>query len=172
MKKRTLKCFALAILMLAFTVTTFAQVTASATASATIITPIAISRTSHMNFGNVAVNNTVGTVVLTPAGTRSRTGGATLPSAAGTVTAAAFTVTGLGSSTYAITIPSGNYIITRVAGSETMIVNTFTSTPSGTGTLSSGTQNLTVGATLNTGASQVAGSYTNATGFDVTVNYN
>ena len=172
MKKRTSKIIALAIVMLAFTAATFAQVTASATASATIITPIAISKTVDMNFGNVAVNSSLGTVVLTPAGTRSRTGGVTLPAVGGTVTAASFTVTGAGTSTYAITIPSTNYTITRVSGSETMIVNTFASTPSGTGTLSGGTQTLTVGATLNVGASQVAGTYTNAVGFDVTVNYN
>tara|TARA_B100000780_G_scaffold232113_1_gene172015 strand:- start:1105 stop:1266 length:162 start_codon:yes stop_codon:yes gene_type:complete len=53
-----------------------------------------------------------------------------------------------------------------------MVVNTFTSTPTTTGTLSGGAQTVNVGATLNIGTSQVAGNYTNATGFDVTVNYN
>jgi hypothetical protein len=53
-----------------------------------------------------------------------------------------------------------------------MIVNAFTSTPSATGALTLGAQTLLVGATLNVGAAQVAGLYTNAIGFDVTVNYN
>ena len=35
-----------------------------------------------------------------------------------------------------------------------------------------GTQTLNVGATLNVTAAQPAGSYTNATGVPVTVNYN
>jgi hypothetical protein len=53
-----------------------------------------------------------------------------------------------------------------------MVVDTFTSNPSGTGTLAGGTQNLNVGATLNVGSSQASGTYTNAAGFTVTVNYN
>jgi len=53
-----------------------------------------------------------------------------------------------------------------------MTIDAFTSNPSGTGALTAGSQVLTVGATLNVGANQVTGAYTNATGFDVTVNYN
>jgi len=52
-----------------------------------------------------------------------------------------------------------------------MDADNFTSTPSGTGTLSSGTQNLTVGATLNVAAAQTPGVYTSGN-FNVTVNYN
>jgi len=37
---------------------------------------------------------------------------------------------------------------------------------------SGGSQTLTVGATLNVAAGQVAGTYTNASGVPVTVNYN
>jgi len=125
-----------------------------------------------MNFGNAAVTGTAGTVILAPAGTRTTSGGVTLPATAGTVAAAAFTVTGATGYTYAITLPSTNYVITRATGTETMNVNAFTSNPSGTGTLTGGTSTLTVGATLNVSAAQVAGTYTNATGFPVTVNYN
>jgi hypothetical protein len=53
-----------------------------------------------------------------------------------------------------------------------MIVNTFQSSPSGTGTLTGGSEVLTVGATLNVTGGQVAGTYTSSTPFDVTVNYN
>jgi len=169
--KKMIRFFAAATLLMGFALTANAQVTASATATATIITPIAIAQATDMNFGNVAISPTVaGTVVLTPAGSRSVTGGATLPAVTGTVTAASFTVTGLGTSTYAITLPSVDYTIS--SGGNDMIVNTFTSTPSGTGTLTAGTQTLDVGATLNVTAAQPAGTYTNATGFDVTVNYN
>jgi len=59
------------------------------------------------------------------------------------------------------------------SGSNTMTVNTFTSSPATTGTLSSGgTQDLKVGATLNVSAAQAAGTYTNSTAVPVTVNYN
>ncbi|MBB5638637.1 hypothetical protein HDF26_004853 [Pedobacter cryoconitis] len=148
----------------------FAQATATANASATIITPISITNTVDMNFGNVAVNASAGTVVLTPAGTRTSTGGVTLPATAGTVTAASFTVNGQGAYTYAITLPST--ALTIASGANNMTVSAFTSTPSATGTLTAGTQTLNVGATLNVGGSQVAGTYTSATPFSVTVNYN
>jgi hypothetical protein len=163
----------LAVLFLTVT-TTFGQVTASATATATVVAPIAITKTVDMNFGNIAVGTSAGTVVLTPAGTRTSTGGVTLPATTGTVSAASFNVTGEGNYTYAITLPSSAYTITRVGNTETMTVNSFVSNPTvaAGGTLSSGSQTLTVGATLNVAGSQVAGTYTNATGFNVTVNYN
>ena len=167
-----IKYLATAILMIAFSATMFGQAIASATASARMVTPIAIANASDMDFGNIAVSTSAGTVVLATAGTRSATGGVTLPATTGTVTAASFNVTGEGTYTYAITLPT-TYTITETVGSvETMTVNTFTSDPSGTGALTAGAQTLNVGATLNVAASQLAGTYTNATGFDVTVNYN
>ena len=158
--------------MIAFSAHTFGQATASATATATIVTPIAISKTVDMNFGNVAVIAS-GTVVLAPASTRSATGGVTLPNVTGTVAAASFNVTGQGNYTYSITLPSSAYTITDLS-SNTMTVTSFVSNPTvaSGGTLSSGAQTLTVGATLNVGAAQPAGTYTNSTGFNVTVNYN
>jgi hypothetical protein len=108
---------------------------------------------------------------MTPAGVRSVTGGCTLPAITGTVAAAAFNVTGAANYTYAITLPGAATTITF--GANNMTVDTWTSTPSGTGTLSAGgSQTLTVGATLNVGASQAAGTYVSGTPFTVTVNYN
>ena len=149
----------------------FAQVTASATASATIFEPIAISKTVDMNFGNLAVNATPGTIVLTPESGRTATGGVTfLPANTGTITAASFTVTGLADATYSITLPATPTIISK-AGND-MTVDTWTSTPTPTGTLTGGSETLNVGATLNVPASSPAGIYTSATPFNVTVNYN
>ncbi len=160
-----------AIILLAITNGSFAQSTATATATATIITPISISKNADMSFGNLAVQSgTGGTVVLDPAGSRSSTSGVTLPAAAGTVTAAAFTVNGSGSSTYAITLP-GSIVLTHAGGVQSMMASSFTSNPSSTGTLSSGTQNFSVGATLTVAAGQLAGVYTSGN-FNVTVNYN
>ena len=154
--------------------TSFAQATASATATATIVAPIGISKTVDMNFGNIASGATLGTVALSTAGARIPSGGVSLPATTGTVTAASFDVTGEGSYTYAIIIPTTDYTITRQSGSETMTINAFVSNPTvgAGGALTSGAQTLLVGATLNVGVSQAAGTYTNATGFDVTVNYN
>lgn len=150
---------------------TAAQATANATATATILTAISITKTADMNFGNIAVQaSSGGTVILAPAGTRSVTGGVTLPATTGTVSAASFTINGEGSYTYAITLPSTAHTIS--SSSNNMTVTTFTSNPSGTGTLSSGTQTLTVGGTLNVAAAQPNGTYTSETGFNVIVNYN
>jgi type 1 fimbria pilin len=50
-----------------------------------------------------------------------------------------------------------------------MTVDTFTSNPSGTGTLSGGAQTLNVGATLHVAGAQAAGNYTGT--YNVTVAY-
>ncbi|MCE5320546.1 MAG: DUF4402 domain-containing protein, partial [Bacteroidales bacterium] len=103
--KTTIKIFSLAIAIIGFSATSFAQVSATATATSTIVTPIAISKTVDMNFGNVAVSSSAGTVVLATAGTRTATGGVTLPATSGTIAAAEFTVTGQAGYTYSITLP-------------------------------------------------------------------
>lgn len=168
--KQIIKFFALAIVMVAFSANTFAQVSATATATATIVSPIAITKTADMNFGNVAVTAVAGTVVLSPAGVRTPAGGVTLPATIGTVTAASFTVTGTPGYTYSITLPG---VPTTIAsGGNTMTVDNFTSTPTPTGTLTGGTETLNVGATLNVAGSQAPGTYVSATPFTVTVNYN
>jgi hypothetical protein len=165
------KVIATAILMTGFVTASYSQATATATATATIITPISITKTADMSFGNLAVQaGTGGTVVLAPAGTRTSTSGVSLPATSGTVTAAAFTVDGTGSFTYAITLPS-TATLTRASGSETMTASSFTSNPSGTGALTAGTQDIAIGATLTVAAAQVPGVYTSGN-FNVTVNYN
>lgn len=168
MKKLT-KFFALSIVLLSFAASTFAQ-TATATATATIVAPLAIVKNIDMNFGNIAPGGAAGTVLLSPAGVRTPTGVTFLPANPGTVTAASFTVTGLSGATYSITLPAGSTTVT--SGANTMTVDTWTSTPTPNGTLTGGTETLTVGATLNVGASQPVGTYASVTPFSVTVNYN
>lgn len=168
--KTSIKLFALGMILMGFGVHVNAQVTASATSTATIVTPIGISNAGDMNFGNIAVSSAAGTVTLAPAGTRTYTGGITLPNVNGTVSTAKFNVTGEGTYTYAITLPSS--ALTLTYSGNTMTVTGFTSNPSGTGALTAGKQTINVGATLNVGASQVAGTYVSGTPFDVTVNYN
>jgi len=172
--KNSLFKFLTIVMIVGFSANAMADgtVTASATATATIVTPLAITNAGDMNFGNIAVNATAGTVVLIPAGTTTATGGVTLPPTnPGTITNASFTVTGQTGYTYVITLEADGYEIND-GGTNTMTIDDFTSTPSGTGELTTGTQTIDVGATLNVGASQAAGTYTNGTGFDVSVNYN
>ena len=163
------KFFLTAMVLLALGVCVWAQSSATANATAVINTAITIAKVTDMNFGILSPSNTPGTAVITPAGVRSATGGVTL--AGGTVTAASFTVSGEPSMSYSITLPSSDYTISY--NSNSMTVNTFTSNPASTGTLSGGgTQTLAVGATLNVSAMQTQGTYTAEGGFTVTVNYN
>lgn len=135
-------------------------------ATATVIAPIAIANTADLAFGKFAAS-TGGTVVMSPASGRTRTGAVVLS----TVTpgaAASFNVTGDNNATYAITLPAS---ATITSGVNNMTVGTFTSTPSATGTLSgAGAQTVTVGGTLTVASAQVAGAYTGT--FSVTVEYN
>ncbi|MCK9410879.1 MAG: DUF4402 domain-containing protein [Prolixibacteraceae bacterium] len=167
------KLFILFIAVVGFGVSSYGQVSATATSAATIVTPISITKTVNMNFGNVSVNANAGTVVLTPAGTRSVTGGATTPATVGTVTAASFDIAGAINYTYTITLPAAATTLKHTNNTDQMTVDTWTSSPTPTGTLDgTGAQTLTVGATLNVGASQLAGVYTSTAPFTVTVNYN
>jgi hypothetical protein len=127
--KNIIKAIVTAAVVIGFTNSSFAQASATASASANIITPISITKTVDMNFGNVAVSGSVaGTVVLAPAGTRTTggAGGVTLPSNTGTVSGASFNVAGQASYTYAITLPA-SCVITD--GTHNMTVNAFTSSP-------------------------------------------
>jgi hypothetical protein len=165
------KILAFSIVLFAFTAGAFAQ-SATATATATIVTPLSITHVTgtdtELSFGNIIADADGGTVVISPAGAQTLTG-LTAPSIPGTISAASFTVTGMDGATYAITLP-GSHTIS--SGGNNMTVDNFSSNPSGTGTLTGGTQALSVGARLTVGSAQAAGTYTNAAGFTVTVNYN
>ena len=167
------KVLTLGIVMIAFSVSTFAQVGATATASATILTPIAIAKTVDMDFGYLAVNASPGTVALSAdaAPTRTPSGGVTLMTG-GTVSAATFTVTGLADATYSITLPADGVVVLTGPGTD-MAADLFVSNPTvaAGGVLTGGTETLYVGATLSVAGSQAFGVYSSPA-FTVTVNYN
>ena len=126
-----------------------------------------ITNSRGLAFGELVSSVTLGTAAVSPAGARTLTGGVSSGNSGG-VTSASFTVTGLPLFTYSITF-GGSGLLT--SGSHTMTVDTFASTPSGSGQLGLlGSQTLTVGATLHVSASQSSGSYTGT--FSVTVVYN
>ncbi len=167
----------LAVLITAFSTASMAQ-SASANATAIIITPLTISNTIPLEFGNLIAGAALGTAVVDPAGARSVTGGVSIPATGGTVSAASFTVNGAATFLYDITLPGAPILISDGSG-NTMSVDTWSSNPTvvAGGTLNgSGTQTLLVGGTLNVAATQATGSYSSANAggaqFTVTVNYN
>jgi hypothetical protein len=158
-------------LFLLITVGATAQVTATASVTATIVVPLGISKQIDLDFGNIGAGVTPGAVVLSPAGSRQKSGGVSLPNLTGTVSAASFNISGAPNFAYSITLPGQPLTISN--GPENMTVSGFTSDPPVTGVLNgSGIQELTVGATLVVGALQPFGDYTSTEQFIVTVNYN
>ncbi len=131
----------------------------------TIAAPISISNTANLDFGTMVTTGTAGTVTVTPAGARSSVDVDLL---GGVPAAAAFDVTGEGNANYSITVPSST---TLSSGGDTMTVDTFTDDAGASPRLpGGGSETFNVGATLNVGATQAAGTYSGT--FSVTVNYN
>lgn len=151
-----------------------AQSSAVANASATITTPISIEKVSgkDLDFGNIAAGNSVGMVILNPTGVRQVLGGASLSSTAGTVSVAEFLVKGEASYSFSITLPAAVTLLNSNNNSQTMTVDSFTSTPEATGTLYGGATTLKIGARLTVNANQDPGYYVSDSPFSITVNYN
>jgi hypothetical protein len=171
--KNRLKFIWILLVFIAFGTGGYAQITASAYAEATIVSPLTITKNVDMNFGNVAVINSAGTVILSTASARTSTGGATpVANPTGTVTAAQFTITGAAGFQVFVTLPASDVVTHLTLPVNTMTVNTFVCSPV-TGFIIpvGGSQVLNVGATLITGANQVPGIYRTASNFNVTVNY-
>ncbi len=166
----------IAIAILGFSAVSFGQVNeATASASGTIITPILITKTSDLKFGNMVLNGG-GSVVMNPATTPSYTG-VTVFSQPGTISPAKFDVNGSASFLYTVTLSATPATVKHTDGITLMpivdwkcYINDLESTA---GTLNaSGYQEVKVGATLTVGAAQKAGVYSSATDFKVTVDYN
>ena len=177
--KNLTKFFAIAVVILGFSATSFGQNSANATSTAKLVAALSISGGNVLNFGYI-IPGGGGSVTLP--GVVSAVRSSTLVLPGGTVTAAAFTITGTTGSDYTVTLPSNGTV--TVAHSDTptdvMEVNNFScdvTTPgtsatgiTANGTLASGTRTFYVGATLTVGASDPIGTYTSAT-FPVTVVY-
>lgn len=173
--KNVLRRLAFASSLMTLSLAAHADSTASASASARIVSPIALTKTTDLNFGTLAVGAVGGNVAISTADVVSISGAGTTvtqpPSNIGTPAAAVFSVTGEAGFTYAITLPADGAVTISDGASHTMAVNTFTSNPGTTGTLSgAGTGSLKVGATLVVGNNQAPGTYSGT--FSVTVAYN
>ena len=131
-----------------------------------IVQPVTITKLSDLAFGLLSSGAAGGTAVVSATGARSVTGDVT--EASGTVSAASFEVDGHQLLDYDILLPTS---IVIASATDTMVVNNFTTDkPGNVGDIPPGsTDTFSVGATLNAGAGQAAGSYTGT--FDVTVSY-
>ena len=146
------KVFAVLLLLFGFTVSAYAQSSASANAIATVVESVSVSKSVDSDFGNVAVI-LAGTVTMTPVGTSSKKGDLILPVTSGTYTAASFYLSGTGGYTYTISLPSAPVTIHK--GSNFLKVSSFESDPA-----------------QNTSSGLSAGVFVSITPFNVVVNYN
>lgn len=135
--------------------------------------PISITLQANLEFGTIAGDGTFpGAVTIDPV-TGNKTVGGGAYDFGGLHSRAEFEVKGTRYATFTITLPAS---VTLNSGGNSMTLNNFTSTPSGTGVLSTagdlpgnGKATVCVGATLQVGAGQAAGVYSGA--FTVIVNY-
>lgn len=147
---------------------------ASGDATVTVQTiPIEVTNVSTLDFGTLLPFGRPGTVTITTAG-GSNTSNLLLIEQ-GSV--AEWSVKGTGNAPYAVTLPA-NISLTSDNGNESpMTVSAFRTSARSSGYSTpisvldaSGDGSFTVGATLNVGANQPAGTYTGS--YEITVSYN
>jgi len=163
------KIFILIISTLLLTINTLCQSTAIGRISAEIIEPIIITKNTDMDFGAIESNINGGDIELTPQGIRNTTESIKL-SDKRTVSNASFKIMGQPKYNYSITLPNNANLNNN---SNQLIVDSFTSYPSGTGTIDdNGNGTINIGATLHMNPNQSVGIYSNDNGLIVVVNYN
>lgn len=179
-KMNKMKFLVAAFILGCFATKVNAQATASASATATIVTPIGITNLDNqsLSFGNIAVttgaNVTIPALSTVTATDRTKSGSGVTFSTGnpGTLTAAKFQVTGTTGYTYAVTLP-GNSDVTiddGAGGGSPMAVATFTKSTVAAISATASDNVFYVGATLTVGNAQAAGTYSGT--FNVIVNYN
>lgn len=150
---------------------------ASTSSTATVITPIAITKSADLVFGSFA-KGVGGSVTVSTSGARTATG-AILSTVGDTPSAAKFDVTGEGVSTYSIIWSGDTQLVTGASGvGETMALARISDLTAGnaitgevtSGTLTAGAQSIYLGGVLTVDAAQVAGDYTGSV--TATVEYN
>jgi hypothetical protein len=141
---------------------------ANRTAQAQLMKPLTLAKIADMDFGNLGVT-TAGTAVINAVtDTMSTTGG--VVRLGGTPHAAVFRGVAQGNSVVNIRIPNGGINLTRVGGTETILLNAFTlDGQSKRAMAQAGIFDFKVGATLRPAANQVEGVYSGT--FDVTIQY-
>ncbi len=140
---------------------------ATASASLNIQTAFSVTKTADLAFGTVFLPGTGGgTLTIGTDGSATATGTGMIAPSSGT-TAASFDVSGPASTPYTITLPASADL---TDGTTTLVVDTFTDSAAGSGTLDgSGADTFTVGAKVTIPDTATIGSYTGT--FDVTVDY-
>jgi Mat/Ecp fimbriae major subunit len=156
--KNFLKLSALSIALIGFSSNAMAL---TANASATVITPIAITQTTALQFGTFSPGTGAGNIDQSGAAT-----GGVISVSSSTKSPGIFAVTGFTGASYTFTLPS---TVTISAGGPTMTAALSFASGGASRTLTGGADTVTVNGLLTVGASQANGSYIGT--YNVTVNY-
>jgi len=161
------RLLSIALLLLIITTGSYGQVTARATVSATIETPVGTRKIDDSGYQSFPITTNVRSAELDPMNVHLVTGAINNLSTTDTLKLVSFNIIS-NTYTYDIIIPSSMVVFKKIDGVETMSVDAFTlNSPS-----TDPTQVLAIGAILNKDALQVAGRYVSTTPFTVMVNYN
>src|SRR5215218_2057473 len=135
---------------------------------ALLMRPLTLAKIADMDFGYLGVSASGTAVINAVTDTMTTTGGVT--SLGGGPHAAVFRGVAQGNSVVNIRVPTGGINLTRVGGTQTILLNTFTLDGQSKRTMAqAGIFDFKVGATLRPTAGQVEGLYTGT--FDVTIQY-
>lgn len=139
------------------------------TARANLIVPSSFSKYMDMDFGALTVT-TAGTAVIDSTNDTLTTTGGVL-AVGGTPHAAGFDAVSPSKTVVKISLPKQAVTLTRIGGTETMTVDTWTvNGASSRNVVAHQEFKFQVGGTLHVGANQAQGTYLGT--FDVTLNYN
>lgn len=152
--------------------------TRGANAKTVVVSRLSFINAEELEFGTLLAGTTAGTVIVSPAGVRTKTGGVTL--VGGLVQPARFAGRGSINQTVLISLPTATSTLRRVGGTETMTLDQLTigSTPTAVLTTRpqafritspTGIFNFPIGGRLSVNANQVPGDYVGT--FAVTLNY-
>ena len=137
-------------------------------AEAALLKPLTLTKLADMDFGNLGVIGNGTAVIDAVTDTMTTTGG--VVALGGSPHAALFRGVAQGNSVVIIRVPNGGIPLTRLGGTETILLNNFTLDGQSKRTMAqAGIFEFKVGATLRPTAGQVEGVYTGT--FDVTVQY-
>ena len=134
----------------------------------TLMRPLTLTKLRDMDFGELGVTGAGTAVINAVTDTMTTTGG--VVSVGGTPHAAIFRGVAQGNAVVIIRIPNGGINLTRVGGTETMIVDNFTISGDKKNVVAKELFTFSVGGTLHVNANQVDGVYVGT--FDVEVQYN
>jgi hypothetical protein len=141
----------------------------NATGTTNIVLPATISKLNDMDFGALTVT-TAGTAIIdSTTGAVTTTGGVLF--AGGSPHAAEFAAVSPSRTVVRVQLPNKGTTLTRVGGTETMTLDTWTMNGAATRSVAAHeTFAFKVGGTLHVATNQVEGTYAGT--FNVTINYN